>query len=414
MKKLCCLLLAMLFCLSTVTALAAFVPEATTNLPEIPRRPDTPMVVRLQEDADAVTITLDQALPADALITALALDTDYRVLLLGATTGENNTYTADGLPEGAQWLGFEISWTSSIGPAKARYDAIGGLDYTVWFDGDGNEYYFDSQGLFYEIALRSSTVRVRFNEGGQRTSYGYEAAENMIVWFDMTGALISASYDDGEYSLDWNPADNWYVRTLSGRIKVRADISPWGAQPLLPAEEAPETETPEVLWYYANTINLAGIPLQEISTDLPDKWYNMIPVDLTVEGRQTYYLTISNVRFIGRCHVDVWDGEVTVRYSLLDNREIELVSEYGCWFTSLEQITSQSIESTENGFAFGKPVSIAEDLGGADMGLLFIRCTANYRQPFDDGTEMVRYWRDLPEWKEFRQELQELLPLVEK
>ena len=125
-------------------------------------------------------------------------------------------------------------------------------------------------------------------------------------------------------------------------------------------------------------------------------------------------LMISNMHYIGRCYVDVWGNEVTVSYALLDNSAIRPLSSYGRWFTSLSQITAASIESEADGFTFGQPMSIGDDLGGADTALLFIRCKATYYQPFRDGTALTRYWRNRPEWKEFREGLQELLPRVEK
>ena len=104
----------------------------------------------------------------------------------------------------------------------------------------------------------------------------------------------------------------------------------------------------------------------------------------------------------------------TLGYALLDNSAIRPLSSYGRWFTSLSQITAASIESEADGFTFGQPMSIGDDLGGADTALLFIRCKATYYQPFRDGTALTRYWRNRPEWKEFREGLQELLPRVEK
>jgi hypothetical protein len=192
-------------------------------------------------------------------------------------------------------------------------------------------------------------------------------------------------------------------------------VDPRGAKPLLPTEEKDEEEEePEIVRYPNNTISLAGLTLQEASPTLPDKWYNVIPVDLTRQGRQTYYLPISNVRYIGKCYVDVWGDEVTVSCSLIEHGAVEPKSSYGRWFTKLSQVTEKSIESKENGFVFGEPLSIAEDLGGADVALLFIRSKATYYLPFPDGTELTRYWRNTPEWKEFRTTLQELVPFVEK
>ena len=112
--------------------------------------------------------------------------------------------------------------------------------------------------------------------------------------------------------------------------------------------------------------------------------------------------------------MDVWGDEVTVSVSLLESGAVRPQSWYGRWFTSLSEVTSATIESTENGFTFGEPLSIADDLGGADAALLFIRGKASYYQPFRDDTALTRYWRNKDEWKEFRQGLQEILPRVAK
>ena len=51
-------------------------------------------------------------------------------------------------------------------------------------------------------------------------------------------------------------------------------------------------------------------------------------------------------------------------------------------------------------------VSIAEDLGGADTAILFIRNVATYRQPYTNaGGELSRYWRNRDRWIESREDM---------
>lgn len=415
LKKLLCLALALLMCTLALPALALTIPTSTSSLPDMLFMPDCPEIIRVQKDGASATVTLDRPLPSESQVLAWILDADYTHYWVDGRPGEGSTYTASGLPAGAEWMGFDIAWVSGDVNAIAHYNAAGGLESVTRYDDDFNEYVFDNDGYFCEFAYADNSVRARFDTRGVLTRYGYQAFRSTTVWFTPEGDIVYAEYDDGDggYIATWEPGYGWYVNTAAGRVKVKLDVNPWNAKPLLPKEEEDEEE-PEIVRYPNNTICLAGLSLKEADASLPDKWYNVIPVDLTHDGRQTFFLTISNARFIGECYVDVWGDEVTVSYSLIENSAIEPKSSYGRWFTSLNQITEDSIESGANGFTFGEPLSISRDLDDADAALLFIRSKASYYLPFRDGTELPRYWRNTPEWKEFRQGLQELMPYVEK
>ena len=415
MKKLFSLFLALLICMSATAAFAADVPRSASKLPEWYTAPASPQIIRVQKSEDTVTITLDRELPRESLVTAKGLDEKYRTVAINGDPQPGNVYTMSGLPEGGQWTGFEIAWvdTEKAINALAKYNAAGGLVNVTRFDKFFNEYVFDNEGIFCEFGNPNDEIRARYNPRGELTCYAYEAINNTYVWFDLQGEILWADYDDGIFAATWEPNINWYVFTAAGHVAVKLNVSPWGVKPLFVSDEE-VADKPKKTWFPNNTICLAGLSLQETSTRLPDKWYNVIPVDLTRQGRQTYLLTISNARFIGECYVDVWGDEVTVDYSLIEHSAIEPLESYGRWFTKLSQVTEKSIESKENGFVFGEPLSIAEDLGGADVALLFIRSKATYYLPFPDGTELTRYWRNTPEWKEFRTTLQELVPFVEK
>ena len=414
MKKLLCLCLAVLLCLSFATA-EKYVPTSSTKLPDMLAAPECPEIIRVQKAADSVTITLAEPLPEKALVTAWIRDAEYTHYFATALPDESNTYTADGLPHGGEWTGFDIDWHSGDVNACAHYNAGGGLETVTRFDDDYNQYIFDNDGRFCEFAYEKSDVRVRFNTRGVMTNYGYKAFRNMLVWFTEAGDVVCAEYNEGDGGIaaDWEPGYGWYIDTLSGREKIDLDLpSPWDAKRLLPIDE--DAEKAEVTHYPNNTICVAGLTLQEADASLPDKWYNVLPIDLTQNGRQVYQLMISNIFLIGEVYVDVWGDEVTVSVSLLEHGAVRPLNWYGRWFASLSEITTTSIESEADGFSFGEPLSISEDLGGADVALLFIRSKASYYQPFRDGTTLTRYWRNQPQWKEFREGLQELLPRVEK
>lgn len=415
MKKFVSLLLVLLLCATALSALATDVPRSSANLPAYVSAPESPQIIRVQKDGDMLTITLDRELPKESLVAGLAVDDKYRIATTVTTPVSGTVYALSGLPAGGQWTGFEIAWvdTEKDVNALARYNEAGGLVSVTRFDEAYNAYLFDSAGVFYEYADAAGSIRARYNATGELTCYGYDAYANTYVWFDLQGEILWADYNDGIFAATWEPGLDWYILLPEGRVSVEINLSPWGASPLFVSDEE-VSDKPKKTWYPNNTIALAGLSLQEVSSALPDKWYNVVPIDLTREGRQTYFLTISNAYFIGECYVDVWEGEVTITCSTLKHSAIEPLGTYGRWFTSLSQITAESIESAEGGFTFGEPLNIEDDLGGAQVALLFIRSKATYYLPFPDGTEMTRYWRNKPDWKEFRKTLQELVPFVEK
>ena len=405
------LALALMLLLTIPTAFAAAsVPLSAADVPAIPAAPDAPQVVRAVHSGLTVSITFDRDLPKEHLLDFVALDSACRETSVRYAQ-DGSAFTTQSLPSGGQWLRIDLAWVFGGENATACYNMGGGLVQTSRFDRDFNEFVFDAQGVFTEFRDEGSGVWTRFDEAGNATRYSYES-QGMRVWFDLAGNVCWATYTDGSYACTWEPGEGWFVETPTGNVKVRLDLDPSRVSPLIVVAEP--SPTPEVVWYPNNTIALAGLSLQEASTRLPDKWYNVVPVDLTRNGRQTYFLTVSNARFIGECYVDVWGDEVVVTCEVLERSGIELKSEYGRWFTSLSQITTKSIEADTNGFVFGQPLSISRDLGGADVALLFIRSKATYRQPFRDGSELTRYWRNTPSWKQFRQDLTMLMPYVER
>lgn len=414
MKKLLCLYLSVLLCLSFAAA-EKYVPLSTSKLPQMPDAPAAPAIVRVQSIDGCVVLTLDPEWPDGATLTAYYTSGDHRVTHVNAQPVDGFTMEAASPAANGWWSGFDLAWTANETELLARYNAAGGLETVSCFDAHGNAYAFDEEGRFLEIAFATSGVRARFDTRGVMTRYGYEAYRDMIVWFSKTGEVVCAEYDehDGGIAADWEPGYGWFVDAPEGRVKLKLDVpSPWDAKQLLePAEPAEEGK---VTHYPNNTICVAGLTLKEADPALPEKWYNVLPVDLTKDGRSAYQLIISNMFYIGEVYVDVWGDEVTVSFDLVDSTAVQPLSWYGRWFTRLGDITTVSIESSEGGIPFGEPLSIADDLGGADTALLFIRSKASYYQPFRDGTNLPRYWRNLDEWKEFREGLQEIMPRVAK
>lgn len=183
-----------------------------------------------------------------------------------------------------------------------------------------------------------------------------------------------------------------------------------------PTAEPTPTPTPTpspYTWYSHNTQGLVGLPLRDLYPDLTDKWYNVVPVDLTVQGRQAYPLVASNLFHMGTAYVDILGDSVTVTYKTPGNKwtaYLAVEDEALAWFTAPGDITTEFLENPAGEVAFGEPVSISESLNGQDVALLFICNHVTYRQPcLGDTGYLTRYWPNLPEWKEYREGLMMLL-----
>lgn len=162
-------------------------------------------------------------------------------------------------------------------------------------------------------------------------------------------------------------------------------------------------------WYPYNTLGLAGLPLRELDPDLTDKWYNIVPIDLRTEGTQVYDLVASNLFHIGKAYVTITDNNVTVDYALYNGHGY-IKDECIAWFGAMSEITSEFLDNPQSDVAFGQPVSITDDLQGADTAILFICNKITYRQPYMDTTGyLTRYWPNLDKWICFREELSQLM-----
>lgn len=136
---------------------------------------------------------------------------------------------------------------------------------------------------------------------------------------------------------------------------------------------------PEFKWY-KNTVCLLGLPIRDLKPGLTDKWYTVVPVDLTKDATYTYPMIAGSIYYLGECQVTVKDGQVTTDFSLPEGL---CWDEKHClqWFTSLDDITTDFLNDPKGSFTFGQPVSISGDLKGQDVALLFICNQAEYRIP---------------------------------
>ena len=140
----------------------------------------------------------------------------------------------------------------------------------------------------------------------------------------------------------------------------------------------------EPVWFSNNTMGVKGISLKDYNPELTDKWYQVVPVDVSRNGKQSIYLVASCMNYIGTVTVEVNGDEVTTTYSVPNDRyEIYPGEECIKWFTSMDEITADFLANPVSDQAFGKAVSRENDLNGQSIALLFICNQVTYCNPLN-------------------------------
>lgn len=210
--------------------------------------------------------------------------------------------------------------------------------------------------------------------GGEMKELGVELEENgeeYEVLYDGNGKILRAEYetDAGEIVYD---GTTW-------RDKAGKEV------------EGPDLAFMEKYFkqfklnkghYPNNTMCVAGLSLREMYPGLTDRWYHILPVDLTKEGVFRYRNVVSNMYFMGYTEVTVKDGKVTVDYAIPYGN---VTPEQNClaWFTSVDEITHEFLENPTSSFRFGVPVDIQQDLKGQNIAILFICNRISYQIPLN-------------------------------
>ena len=165
-------------------------------------------------------------------------------------------------------------------------------------------------------------------------------------------------------------------------------------------------EVEKATWYSNNTACSFGPAfrsdeIQRIKPGITDKWYLFTPINLTIQGRQTFDYVASNTYVIGQVYVDVTGDTVTVTYHnyyAAASGNTETVSEFFTFFPDLFGITEVEPENMiDKGYAFGQPISIEKDLNGDTNVLLFVRNRVTYCDYVNSTHKLTRYWPNLPE-----------------
>ncbi|MGN0795173.1 MAG: hypothetical protein ACI4MG_11980 [Aristaeellaceae bacterium] len=158
-----------------------------------------------------------------------------------------------------------------------------------------------------------------------------------------------------------------------------------------PAES--ETPKPDTARYYSrNTACSFGPRFRDVS-QLTDQWYRFTPLDLSTDGVQTYELIASDAYMIGLVTVKVAEGTVTIDCDYVSD-EVKVHETFCTLLPSLAETETLDLAQLKN-YAFGEPISVAEDLGGDTKVLLFIRNVVDY----NTGMPVVRIYPNTSAFK---------------
>ena len=162
------------------------------------------------------------------------------------------------------------------------------------------------------------------------------------------------------------------------------------------------------VYYPRNTVSSFGPHFRDVTPKLTDKWYMFTPIDLTRQGRQTFVLAASNMYEVGEVYVDVSGDQVIVSYMMYHmgqkNFTTEVLSEFLNFYRAYPDVTVVEPEDmkTPSTFAFNRPFSIHNDLGGDTNVLMFVRNRINYYRFPAPKSEYIRFWENKDEYKALR------------
>ncbi|NLO13233.1 MAG: hypothetical protein GX124_03810 [Clostridiales bacterium] len=172
-------------------------------------------------------------------------------------------------------------------------------------------------------------------------------------------------------------------------------------------------------YYPRNTVSAFGPHFRDVTPQLTDLWYMFTPIDLSIQGRQTFVLVASNMYEVGEAYVDVNMDTVTVTYRMFHEEKqhftTERLSEFITFYNSYNDVSIVEPEDmpSPSNFAFGQPISILNHLDGDTHVLMFIRNRITYYRFPAPKDEYIRFWENKPEYKTRREAMLQMMdPLM--
>ena len=132
------------------------------------------------------------------------------------------------------------------------------------------------------------------------------------------------------------------------------------------------------VYYHMNVCTL-GLRFRDVENPVTNEWFMFTPIDLSVEGEQTFDLIAGNSHVIGTLTVVVAEGNVTITYELNNPRNMNVLEEFMTILPSLADVTELNLDEMTN-FPYGEPISIEDVLGGDTKVLLFVCNRVSYAE----------------------------------
>lgn len=157
-------------------------------------------------------------------------------------------------------------------------------------------------------------------------------------------------------------------------------------------------------FYPRNTVSSFGPHFRDVTPALTDKWYMFTPIDLSIQGRQTFDLVASNIFRVGEVYVDVNQDTVVVSYKMFyetnNGFTTERLSEFLKFYNSyadVDIVEPEDMAQPATMFAFNQPFSILNHLGGDTNVLMFVRNRISYYRFPTPWVQYNRFWENTPE-----------------
>lgn len=132
-----------------------------------------------------------------------------------------------------------------------------------------------------------------------------------------------------------------------------------------------------------------------------DKWYMFTPIDLTLQGMQSFEMVAGGMYKIGTVNVTVSGDTFWVEYTYVNPSEIYNKGEFFTIFGGLNQVTTVDPNKLTS-MTYGQPYSITRDLGGDTNVLLF---TCNHATFLNSTTGIERFYENIDWRKNLREEM---------
>lgn len=162
------------------------------------------------------------------------------------------------------------------------------------------------------------------------------------------------------------------------------------------AEENGNVRVRAAGWMTNNTVCSFGPHFKDYLNT--DKWYMFTPIDLTVQGTQSFELVAGGMYKIGTVDVTVSGDAFRVNYTYVNPSEITNKGEFFTLFNDLGSVTAVDPDRLTS-LTYGQQYSIENDLGGDTNVLLF---TCNHATFLNSTTGIERFYENLDWRKELR------------